>query len=65
MSYNKPLTFDPICETISPQFERNFGDLIMYEEYDVYQYDEMYWDSIPYDDIYDTAEELDLKDWDE
>ena len=37
----------------------------MYEEYDVYQYDEYYWDSISYDDIYDTAEELDLKDWDE
>ena len=37
----------------------------MYEEYDYYEYDEYYWDSIPNDDIYDTCEELDLKDWDE
>lgn len=37
----------------------------MCEEYDVYQYDEYYWDSIPYDDVYDTAEEIGLKDWNE
>lgn len=37
----------------------------MCEDYDVYQYDEWYWDSIPYDDIYDTAEELELRNWDE
>ena len=35
------------------------------EDYDIYQYDEWYWDSIPNSDIYDTAEELDLKNWDE
>ena len=34
-------------------------------DYDVYEYDEWYWDSIPVDDIYDTAEEVDLMDWDE
>ena len=34
-------------------------------DYDVYEYDEWYWDSIPVDEIYDTAEELDLMDWDE
>ena len=28
-------------------------------------YDEYYWDSIPRDDLYDTAEEIDLKDWDD
>ena len=38
------------------------------EDYDVYEYDEWYWDSIPNEEldlIYDTAEELGLKDWDE
>ena len=35
------------------------------EDYSVYEYDEWYWDSIPVDEIYDTAEELDLMDWDE
>lgn len=34
-------------------------------DYDVYDYDEYYWDSIPRDDLYDTAEEIDLKDWDD
>ena len=35
------------------------------EDYDVYEYDEWYWDSIPMQDVYDTAEELGLQDWDE
>ena len=34
-------------------------------EYDVYEYDEWYWDSIPSDDIYDIADELNLKNYDE
>ena len=34
-------------------------------DYDVYEYDEWYWDSIPVDDIYDTAEEINLKGYDD
>ena len=37
----------------------------MYDDCDVYQYDELYWDSIPSNDIYDIDEELHLKDYDE
>ena len=45
------------------QLSGNFE--VEYMDYDVYEYDEWYWDSIPVDDIYDTAEEINLKGYDD
>lgn len=64
------MTIDSNSDTIYPYSEgtdigsgpNNYGVIM---DYDVYEYDEYYWDSIPYDDVYDTAEEIGLKDWDE